>query len=198
MLPDITRRCTSCSFTSRIARTSHVSHVPMIYVTIVLHRMYCLSHIAHHTPFRRTINVFDMQTSDSSNPKRFICNCNQYCQGQLRSISEASFHRHLADAEERERNTLNEIKTAGSLDAACAILVNTAPGPFNKRTWILSERPDNQAGPSSRPLSASARRAEIIRGLVKRAHEASEPNPRLGKRKCSRNKENISPNVSYF
>ncbi|KAG9308822.1 hypothetical protein JVU11DRAFT_11451 [Chiua virens] len=136
-----------------------------------------------------------MQTSSSSNPKQFICNCNRYCRGQLHLISEATFYRHFAYAEERERDMLEEIKTAGSFDAAHAILANTTL--FNKRTQNLPKQPDNQAasGPSSRPASVSARRAETIRGLAKRAHEASEPNPRLWRRKCSCNKENVDPNV---
>ena len=132
-----------------------------------------------------------METSDSSNTKRFVCNCNQHCRGQPRFVSQATFYRHLANAEGRERDTLKKIKTAGSLDAARTVLANAAS--FNDHWQRFREQPDDQPRPS-RPVCASARRAETIRAMVKRAREA-EPNPRRGKRKCARNK-NIDSNAS--
>ena len=169
-------------------------YLMMILCVLVSHRMSHTSHGSHtdRTP-ARTIAVFDMETSDSSNTKRFVCNCNQHCRGQPRFVSQATFYRHLANAEGRERDTLKKIKTAGSLDAARTVLANAAS--FNDHWQRFREQPDDQPRPS-RPVCASARRAETIRAMVKRAREA-EPNPRRGKRKCARNKNNIDSNASY-
>ena len=121
--------------------------------------------------------------------KQFVCVCHRYCNGQPRLLSEATFYRHLAEAEQDEYHTIEAVK-AVSLDAAHMMLArrNTSSDHNNQSV--------NEAGPS-RGISLSARRTATLRGLAKRAREDPDSQRRAGKRKCARNKENVFPDVSY-
>ena len=76
-------------------------------------------------------------------------------------MSEATFYRHLAEAEQDEYHMIEAVKAA-SLDAARMILAcrNTSNDPPNQSV--------SEAGPS-RGISLSACRTAALQGLAKRA-----------------------------
>ena len=117
-------------------------------------------------------------TSSTSN-KKSVCTCRKHCNAQPRLLSDTTFYRHLAEAEEDERNRMMLFKPL-PLDAAHRAMAS--------RGLEAEEDPPEQAGPST-GMSQYARRLETQRALSKRAREMPGALHRAGKRKCARTKQ---------
>ena len=147
-----------------------------------------LPHCQHATP-SSPMDRGPPNPSSQASSKQLVCACRQYCEGKPRLLSEATFYRHLAEAEQDEKRKLEAIKFA-SLDAARMVLANR-PSLQNH-----PGSPPDAAG-LSRGMSASARQTATLQALAKRSRDDPDSQRRAGKRKCARNKENIDPsNVS--
>ena len=149
-----------------------------------------LEHFSDHRTFRlrdsrthlpSSMDPGPSEPSDTRGNQR-VCVCRKYCDGQPRLLSKTTFYRHLAEAEQDEQNRLHSIKMK-TLEAAHASLVH-------EHVRLPLGNGPQQAGPS-RGISRSAQRVETQHALAKRARELPDSQRHVGKRKCTRVKENL-------
>ena len=135
-------------------------------------------------------------SSHSLTTKQLVCVCRQYCQGQPRLVSEATFYRHLAEAEEDEYHLLQATK-ASSVEAASMILSNRSLS--NKGDGSPDESGPGPGPSNLRGICPSARHIATLQVLSKRAREDPDSQTRkhAGKRKCAQNNGDPPPNVGY-
>lgn len=102
-------------------------------------------------------------------------------------LSETTFYRHLAAADEDERTRIMAVK-AMSLEAAHKVVFKP----------IATNQPSNATSSTSASIPSSAVRKTTLQGLLKRAREDPDAQRKVGRRKCARNKENVPPEVYTF
>ena len=120
-----------------------------------------------------------------------VCVCHKHCNGRPCILPSMTYYRHLADADEDEQTRIRAASMM-SLDAAHLVVSNT-PNLTSTQSNALPA-----AGSGSSMMSQSAQRMAALQGLAKRAHEASDSQRRIGKRRCARNKENVPLEVRCF
>lgn len=143
-----------------------------------------------------------------SNSDRLVCICRQYCHGQPRLVSEATFYRHLANAVDSSERIQIQAVRGMTLDAARIHLQSNPPSHASVNQNQFSQpqadsatfqRTSETAGGGPGPYrSLNLLRKESLRALQKRAREAAdELVDRKGKRKHARNRS-LNVRFNFF
>ncbi|KAF8558285.1 hypothetical protein OG21DRAFT_1494075 [Imleria badia] len=136
-----------------------------------------IAHFATYQPDRARIASISVDITPAT-PRRYESRGVRLVEAreQPHLLSDTTFYRHLAEAEQDERNRVLLFKP---------LPLDSARRATDSRDLEAEEDPSEQAGPSTGTFQY-ARRVKTERALLKRARETPDALHRVGKRKCAR------------